>query len=93
VVFISQTEAYLQIELDEESKKFLVINTHKGLLSSQQIALWCTFSTSNFSTDNGSNPTLPQLPGVVCFINDNIIMGGTEAKHLSNLEAGLATTP
>ena len=25
------SEAYMQIELDEESKKFLVINTHKGL--------------------------------------------------------------
>ena len=25
------SEAYLQIELDDESKQFLVINTHKGL--------------------------------------------------------------
>ena len=26
------SEAYLQIELDEESRKLVVINTHKGLL-------------------------------------------------------------
>ena len=32
---------------------------------------------------------LPKLPGVVCFIDDILIMGCTEAEHLSNLEAVL----
>ena len=31
---LDQFEAYLQIELDEESKKFLVINTHKACIKS-----------------------------------------------------------
>lgn len=30
VTKLDLSEAYLQIELDEESKKFLIINTHKG---------------------------------------------------------------
>lgn len=32
---------------------------------------------------------LPKLPGVVCFIDDILITGHTEAEHLSNLEAVL----
>ena len=32
---------------------------------------------------------LPKLPGVVCFIDDILITGHTEAKHLANLEAVL----
>ena len=32
---------------------------------------------------------LPKLPGVVCFIDDILITGRTEAEHLANLEAVL----
>ena len=38
--------AYLQVELQEESKKFVTINTSKALF-------WCKFSTSHFPANNG----------------------------------------
>ena len=63
------SQAYLQIELDEESRKFVAINTHKGLFqfpkvccnqysqgsfSVHQVTLWCFFRSRYISTNHGS---------------------------------------
>jgi len=44
------SHAYLQIELDDASKEYVTVNTHKGL---QQTAIWGVLSTRNFPTSNG----------------------------------------
>ncbi|KRX86473.1 Uncharacterized protein T4E_10808 [Trichinella pseudospiralis] len=49
------TKAYLQVELDEESKKILVINTHNVLYHYIETAFWCAFGSSDFPKGYGYN--------------------------------------
>ncbi len=79
------SEAYLQIEMEEELKKFLVINTHKGLYQVNRLPYDVASAPAIFQQT--MDQILPKLPGVVCFIDDILITGRTEAEHLSNLEA------
>jgi len=76
---------YLQIELDEESKKYLTINTHKGLYQENRLPYGVASSPANF--EQTMVQILPKLPGVVCFIDNILVKGCAEADHLSNLEA------
>ena len=52
---IDLSEAYLQVELDDDSKELLIINTHKGLFRFNRSPFWCCFSTKYFSENYGSN--------------------------------------
>ena len=83
------SEAYLQIELDEDSKKFLVVNTHKGLYRVNRLPYGVASAPAIFQQT--MDQLLPKLPGIVCFIDDILITGRTEKEHLSNLEAVLET--
>ena len=47
------SEAYLQIELDEESQKLVVIDTHKGLFQYSRLPFG--FLSCDFSASYGSN--------------------------------------
>ena len=49
------SNAYLQLPLDEPSKEYLVINTHKV----QQVAFWCEFCSSNIPAAHGHTSTRP----------------------------------
>ena len=75
----------MQIELDEESKKFLVINTHKGLYCMNRLPYGVASAPAIFQQT--VDQILPKLAGVVCFIDDILVTGCNEAEHLSNLEA------
>ena len=41
------SHAYQQLPLDEESKRYVVINTHKGLFLLYETSLWDLFCTCN----------------------------------------------
>ena len=81
------SKAYLQIELDEESKKYLTINTHKGLYRVNRLPYGVASAPAIFQQT--MDQILSKLPRVVCFIDDILVTGCTEAEHLSNLEAVL----
>ena len=60
-------KAYHQMEVTEESKKFLTINTHKGLFHYNQFVFWRFFESSDFATykrpgftGNTWHPVYPQ---------------------------------
>ena len=59
------SQAYEQIRLSEESKKYVVINTSKGLF--RYTAVWKILGTRNIPTDHGvlaaRHPTGDGLPG------------------------------
>ena len=63
------SEAYLQIELEEESKQYLVINTHQGLYQFNRLPYGVASAPAIFQQI--VEQILPKLPGVVCYI-DNI---------------------
>lgn len=50
--------AYQQIPLHEDSKQYVVINTHKGLYQYNRLhAFWGGLCSSNLPEDNGRRPT------------------------------------
>ena len=77
--------AYLQIELDDESKQFLVINTHKGLYCFNRLPYGVASAPALFQ--KVMDQVLQGLPGVVCCINDILVTGRANKEHMRNLEA------
>ena len=50
---LDMSQAYAQLCLDEESKKYTVINTHRGLFKYNRLKFWNLLRTRNFSTSYG----------------------------------------
>ena len=78
------SQAYLQLELDNESKKYLTMNTHKGIFRYN----WLPFGVS-------SAPAIFQLTmdslfqgfnGVLAYLDDILAMGSSTEEHLVNLD-------
>ena len=81
---IDLSEAYLQIEL-EESKKYLVINIHKGLYRFNRLPYGIVSAPAIFQQI--IEQVLPKLPKVVCYMDDILVTGCTDKEHLHNLNA------
>ena len=76
--------AYQQVPLDEESKKLVVVNMHKGLFRYNRLPFGVSLAPAIFQrTIEG---ILRGVPGV-CVYLDDILITGTD--HLKNLEAVL----
>ena len=82
------SEAYLQLELDEESQHFMVINTHKGLFKYTRLPFGIAAAPAIFQQT--MDAILQGLPGVVCYLDDIIVTGKDKSEHLSNLERVLS---
>ena len=80
-------DAYLQIELDENSKQLVVLNTHQGLYCYKRMPFGLSCAPAIFQRI--IEQTLAGLPGVACYLDDIIITGRTEKDHLTNLQKTL----
>ncbi len=80
-------EAYLQVELDEESQKLLSINTHKGLFKYKRLPFGVSSAPAIFQKI--MDQVVQGLTGVACYLDDIIVTGRTEEEHLKNLRAVL----
>ncbi|XP_064108109.1 uncharacterized protein K02A2.6-like [Macrobrachium nipponense] len=82
---LALSQAYQQVELDEESRKYVTINTPLGLYRyiTQRFTIWCLSSTTTFSVF--MDKVLQGVP-CGCTIDDISLTGRTEAEHLHNLE-------
>ena len=80
---LDMRDAYLQIELDDESKKLLVINTHKGLFQYNRLCFGPSPAPAIFQklVDN----LVAGITGVAAYLDDIIVTGRTTEDHLSNL--------
>ena len=85
--FVTDTEAYLQIELDKESQKLGVINTHKGLFQYSRLPYGISSAPSIFL--QFMDQIFQGLNGVQCHLDDIIVTGKTEEEHMHNLQAVL----
>ena len=85
---IDLSQAYLQLPLDEESKKFVVINTHKGLFRYTWLPFGISAAPGIFQRvmDN----ILQGITGVMVYLDDILITGPTVSEHLQSLETVLA---
>ncbi|KHJ88656.1 reverse transcriptase, partial [Oesophagostomum dentatum] len=79
---IDFTEAYLQVEVDEESKE---INTHRGLFRYNRLPFSVKSAPGIFQQI--MNAMICGLEGVAAYLDDVIVTGCTDAEHRQNLEA------
>ncbi|CAI5640403.1 unnamed protein product [Oreochromis niloticus] len=81
---LDMSHAYQQLLLDEESKKYVTINTHKGLFKYNCLVFGVASSPAIFqrTMDN----LLQNIPGVAVYLDDILVTGKTEEEHLRNLE-------
>ena len=78
------SQSYQQLELDEESKKYTTINTHKGLFRYNRLPFGIASAPGIFQRTIES--LLQGIPQVVVRIDDVLVTGKTREKHLENLK-------
>lgn len=75
------SNAYHQLKLSEESTKYMVINTHKGLFAYQRLQFGVHSAVGIFQRTMES--VLKDIPHCAVYIDDVIVTGPSEAEHLS----------
>ena len=71
-------QAYNQMELDPESQKFVVVNTHRGLYKYKRLPF-------GIASAPAMDQILQGMEHVTCYIDDVLITGVSEEEHLQNL--------
>ncbi|XP_057694352.1 uncharacterized protein K02A2.6-like isoform X2 [Corythoichthys intestinalis] len=82
---IDLNQAYLQMNVDEESREWLTINTHKGLFRYCRLPFGITSAPALFQ--RAMDQILSGLPGVQCYLDDILCTGSNDEEHLRNLDA------
>ncbi|KRX53184.1 Uncharacterized protein T09_4613 [Trichinella sp. T9] len=78
------SDAYLQVELDEESKRILVINTHKELYQYNRLPFGVASAPAIFQ--KVMNTMLAGIPNVAAYLDDIILTGATDDEHQRTLK-------
>ncbi|MDD9817031.1 MAG: reverse transcriptase domain-containing protein, partial [Gammaproteobacteria bacterium] len=76
--------AYQQMQLEENVKELVTINTHKGLYQFTRLPFGIASAPALFQ--RAMDTILQGIPHVLCYIDDILITGRTEEEHLHNLE-------
>ena len=67
------SHVYQQILLDKDSQKFMTINTHLGLFQ---------YTGVPFGIVSALDTLLQGIPNTLCYLDDILITGKTDAEHL-----------
>ena len=78
------TAAYQQMLMDETSSKLVTINTTKGIFRYTQLPFGVASAPAVFQKT--METILQGMPQVICYLDDILITGRTEAEHAKNLE-------
>ncbi|CAB4033713.1 Uncharacterized protein K02A2.6, partial [Paramuricea clavata] len=81
---IDLRQAYHQIELEEESKKYLTINTSMGLFQYNRLVFVITSAPAIWQRT--MDQILEGTSGISCILDDMIVTGKSNAEHMANLE-------
>jgi hypothetical protein len=77
---LDMSNAYQQLLLDEDSKQYVTINTHKGLFKYNRLVFGVASSPAIFQRT--MDTLLQGIPHVAVYLDDILITGATEAKAL-----------
>lgn len=77
------SHAYQQILLDDESCKYVTINTHRGLYRYTRLPFGVASAPAIFQRT--MERVLQGIPGVVIYLDDILITGKDENEHLTRL--------
>ena len=78
------SQAYQQLVLGDKSRKYVVINTQCGLFLYNRLPFGVSSAPGIFQRVVES--ILNGIPGVVVYIDDNLITAKSESEHLSVLD-------
>ena len=81
---LDMSQAYQQIELKEDSKKYVVINTHRGLFHFNRLSFGVASAPGIFQ--RVMECLLKGIPGVIVYLDDILVTGPSNEEHLSNLD-------
>ena len=77
-------QAYQEVPLTEELRKYVVVNTHRGLFRYNRLPYRVSSASGVFQ--HMMNGLLKGIPGVIVYIDDILVTGKTEQEHLAALE-------
>lgn len=81
------SQAYQQLPLEEDSKKYVVINTHRGLFRYTKLPFGISSAPGIFQRVIS---ILQGIEGVVVYLDDILITGQTKEAHLKALDEVLS---
>ena len=82
------SQAYQQLPLEEDSKKYVVINTHRGLFRYTRLLFSISSAPGIFQRVIES--ILQGIDGIVVYLDNILITGQTKEAHLMALEKVLS---
>ena len=85
---LDMSQAYAQLCLDEDSKKYTVINTHRGLFQYNRLSFGISAAPGIFQ--RAMEELLKDIPGVFLYLDDILISGANVTEHLERLRQVLA---
>ncbi|CAB0017172.1 unnamed protein product [Nesidiocoris tenuis] len=80
-------DAYLQLEVEENSKRYLNIATHKGIFRYRRMPFGVSLAPSVFQ--NIMDKVLDGIEGVACYLDDVMVTGRSLEEHLDTLNTVL----
>ena len=78
------SHAYQQVPLEVESRKYVVVNTHRGLFQYTRLPFGVSSATGIFQ--RVMENLLQGIKGVVVYLDDILVTGRSEEDHLRALE-------
>ena len=81
---LDMSQAYQQLLLDDQSKNYVVINTHRGLFRYNRLPYGISSAPGIFQRT--METLLQGIANVVVYLDDILITGSTDEEHLGTLE-------
>ncbi len=82
------SQAYQQLILDEESRNYVVINTHKGLFRYTRLPFGIASAPAIFQRTMEN--ILQGIPHVIVYLDDILISGSDDQSHIATLSTVLS---
>ena len=81
---LDMSQAYQQILLDDDAKKYVVVNTHRGLFCYNRLPFGISSAPGIFQ--RVMECLLRGIPGVIVYLDDILITGSSVDEHFANLD-------
>ena len=83
------SHAYQQLLLDNESREYLTVNTHRGLFQPTRLQFGVQSHSASGVFQREMEKRLSHIPFTSVRVDDILVSGSSDAEQLSNLKAVL----